>query len=205
MLNRNLRTQEEAATIAAVAYATATADGGTITTATTEDLDKLKPNEKKKPKEVEELIISRRAYKRFFFKQLDVVRRLVAELPASDQKQYDITVESKKLKSKWFNYEESMNKIIQNEQADETTIEEETVRLNADQEELDEIKTQLQLKKEVFNAQKENGRQRSWALYRKLLKQAHPTRHWELQKNTELTERRRRWESQQADGSGSSG
>ena len=155
MLNRNLRTQEEAATIAAVAYATATADGGTITTATTEDLDKLKPNEKKKPKEVEELIISRRAYKRFFFKQLDVVRRLVAELPASDQKQYDITVESKKLKSKWFNYEESMNKIIQNEQADETTIEEETVRLNADQEELDEIKTQLQLKKEVFNAQKE--------------------------------------------------
>jgi len=205
LLNRNLRTQEEAATIAAVAYATATADGGTITTATTEDLDKLKPNEKKKPKEVEELIISRRAYKRFFFKQLDVVRRLVAELPASDQKQYDITVESKKLKSKWFNYEESMNKIIQNEQADETTIEEETVRLNADQEELDEIKTQLQLKKEVFNAQKENGRQRSWALYRKLLKQAHPTRHWELQKNTELTERRRRWESQQADGSGSSG
>ena len=155
MLNRNLRTQEEAATIAAVAYATATADGGTITTATTEDLDKLKPNEKKKPKEVEELIISRRAYKRFFFKQLDVVRRLVAELPASDQKQYDITVESKKLKSKWFNYEESMNKIIQNEQADETTIEEETVRLNADQEELDEIKTQVQLKKEAFNAQKE--------------------------------------------------
>ena len=47
LLNRNLRTQEEVATIAAVAYATATADGGTITTATTEDLDKLKPNEKK--------------------------------------------------------------------------------------------------------------------------------------------------------------
>ena len=136
LLNRNLRTQEEAATIAAVAYATATADGG-------------------RPKEVEELIISRRAYKRIFFKQLDVVRRLVAELPASDQKQYDITVESRKLKSKWLNYEESMNKIIQNEQADETTIEEETVRLNPDQEELDEIKTQVQLKKEAFNAQKE--------------------------------------------------
>ena len=192
MLNRNLRTQEEAATIAAVAYATATADGGTITTATTENLDKLKPNEKKKPKEVEELIISRRAYKRFFFKQLDVVRRLVAELPASDQKQYDITVESRKLKSKWLNYEESMNKIIQNEQADETTIEEETVRLNADQEELDEIKTQVQLKRKHSTHRKKKRRQRSWALYRKLLKQAYPTRHWELPKNTELTERRRR-------------
>ena len=37
VLNRNLRTQEGAATIAATAYATRKVDGGTVTTSTTED------------------------------------------------------------------------------------------------------------------------------------------------------------------------
>ena len=37
LLNRTLRTQEGAATIAATAYATRKVDGGTVTTSTTED------------------------------------------------------------------------------------------------------------------------------------------------------------------------
>ena len=79
---------------------------------------------------------------------------MVEELPASEQNQYDITIESKVLESEWLNYEESMNKIIQNDQADETIIEEEIARLNDDQEELDDIKYHIELKK-AFNAKRE--------------------------------------------------
>ena len=79
---------------------------------------------------------------------------MVEELPASKKNQYDITVESKVLESEWLNYEESMNKIIQNDQADETIIEEEIARLNDDQEELDDIKYHIELKK-PFNAKRE--------------------------------------------------